>query len=81
MAQNLLKEVKPKRDDGSMGEEIPFSAMFDYVFDYETKYTLKHFFKHYMDFMQNADFIYYGVKAPENSHVRLWIDTSKPNLP
>lgn len=77
MAQDLLKEIKIKRDDGTFTDGVPFAAMFDYVFDYNTKYTLKQFFKHYMDYMQNADFIYWGPTKPQNQHTRIWIDTSK----
>lgn len=79
MAQNLLKEIRVKQDNGTMTDPVPMAAMFDYVFDPTTKYTLKQFFNNYMNYMQHADFIYYGSEKPTNEHVRIWIDTSENN--
>lgn len=76
----LLQDIAEKLDNGEMGRQVPFSSSFKNTVDTregKTHYTLAQFFDHYMNFMQNADFIYYGSNEPTNKHIKIWIDTSK----
>lgn len=78
--QDIVWSISEKQENGTLGEEKRIGTTFDYVInDKMDGYTLEQFFNHYMNFMQNADFIYYGVEKPTNTHTRIWLDTNNYN--
>lgn len=83
--KTLAYGIQQKTEVGQLYPDPPvnFGADFKDIVETEAKYghpyTLRQFFDNYMDFMQSADFIYYGTAAPSNSHVKIWIDTSTTN--
>lgn len=79
----VLWDVAEQQETGTPSSPVKIGVSFDNVIDTNNQtpnYSLTQFFKHYMDFMENADFIYYGAIEPKNKHVRMWIDTSQTNL-
>lgn len=80
--KTLLRDVSVKRDTGDLTSPVYVGTTFEDTIDSrrgKTPYTLAQFFDHYLNFMQNADFIYYGSVKPTNNHVKLWLDTSTNN--
>lgn len=81
MAQsNLVKKVAIKNEQGTIGTPYNIGADFADVVDSRSNkgnYSLQQFFDNYLDYMTNADFIYYGVSKPTNPKIRLWINTSE----
>ncbi len=83
MAQiSQLKDVSVKQDTGEMNGPYPVGVTFDNVVDSNRSkgnYSLRKFFDNYIDYMTTADFIYCGAEEPQNSHVKIWIDTAHSN--
>lgn len=80
--KTLLKDVSVKQDTGDMSSPTPVGVLFENVVDSRSNkgnYTLQQFFDNYMAYMQAANFIYYGTEKPTNTHIKIWIDTSKTN--
>lgn len=79
--KQLVVSVREKTDTGTLSEAVPFGVSFDNVVDTrkgQEHYTLAQFFDSYMKYMENTPFIYYGLTAPTNSHIKIWIDTNTP---
>lgn len=79
---NLVKTVAVKSEDGTLGSDFKIGAGFNEIVDDRAgkgNYSLAQFFDNYMDFMKNSFFVYYGTDEPANTHIPLWIDTSKSN--
>ena len=79
--KNLVKQVREKQEDGSMGSPYDIGSSFGNIVDDATGYSLAQFFENYMSFMQNTTFVYSGKTTPKNSHIGIWIDTNKPAYP
>lgn len=80
--QDILFDIWTKNDVGEIQKVIDAPSTFETTVDTRANkgnYSLAQFFDHYIEFMQNADFIYYGAEKPANVHNRIWIDTSKTN--
>lgn len=80
--KTLIQNAAVKLDTGGLSSPVPIGATFDNVVDTRIgkgNYNVAQLFDAVMDFFQTADFIYYGAEKPDNTHVRLWIDTSKSN--
>lgn len=78
----LVKEVAVKQDDGTLGSYQKLGGTFREIIDDRNNkgnFTLEQFFDNYLDFMQNTTFVYTGIDKPANTHVGIWIDTSKTN--
>ena len=78
-----LQNVAVKQDTGDVGTPVPISATFENVIDNREgkgNYTVAQLFDAFMDFITNADFVYYGAEPPANEHMRIWIDTAHKNL-
>lgn len=83
MAQkSLVQQVAVKQDNGTMSSMTNIGATFDNVIDSRIgkgNYSLTQFFDAFMEYMQSADFVYYGATEPLNHHHRIWIDTGHSN--
>lgn len=82
MSKNLVTQVAQKQDDGTLALHSTFGADFSNVVDNragKNNYTLDQFFDNYMNFMNNATFVYSGPDQPSNPHIGLWFDTSVSN--
>ena len=79
--KTLLLNLQEKADNGIMQPETPidFGVSFKNVIDMredKEHYTLEQFFDAFMSYIKETDFIYHGDTTPENSHTKIWIDTS-----
>ena len=82
VTRTYIKDVAEKQDTGVMGQTLDIGVPFENVFDQRLDkdgYNLAQFFDNYMDFITSAYFMYYGAEEPTNSHIKIWIDTSKTN--
>lgn len=81
--KSFIKKVGQKAKDGSL--TMPYSEFgvgFDNVVDTRSgkgNYSLAQFFDNYINYMNNATFVYTGKTQPTNTHVGIWIDTSSSN--
>lgn len=72
-------EVAEKQSDGTLGSYTPIGTSFNTVIDTSGTnggYNLKQFYDSYMKFMRETPFVYYGSVTPQNSHIKVWIDTN-----
>ena len=80
--KSVVKQVAIKQETGELGSPVDFAVDFENVINFTSgsanKETLADFYKSYISFMENTPFIYYGDSAPENTHIKLWIDTEHP---
>lgn len=79
----FVRKVAVKQQDGGLGSDNTIGATFSDVVDADrsgaTGYSLDQFFDSYMRFMKEANFVYAGDVKPQNSHIKIWLDTSVTN--
>ena len=73
----FVDRLYQKAEDGTVDQSssIKLGTFFSNVIADDKTYSLQQFYESYLAFIQNADFIYYGETAPQNSRIRIWIDT------
>lgn len=84
--RRLLKEVQVKTETGELSAPVKVGVESDNVLltnfkdSADNKYTLTQLVSNYKQFMDEADFIYYGDEQPTNPRIKLWIDTTQPEI-
>lgn len=78
----LVRKVAVKQSDGSLSADRTIGAVFTDIVDAErsgaTGYSLDQFIDSYLKFMSETPFVYVGNEEPDNSHIKIWIDTNTP---
>lgn len=87
--KTIVKEVSVKQSDDTFFGPTKIGASFQDVIDTDgvsidgevnKRFTLKQFYDNYLSFMDEADFVYYGVDDPTpNERIKIWIDTNHNN--
>lgn len=80
--KSFVKQVAQKNKNGQLINNTSIGVDFDSVVDIRSgkgNYSLAQLFDNYIDFMQNATFVYSGPTQPKNTHVGIWLDTSSKN--
>lgn len=78
--RKVITKVAEKIDeDGQLGENYGFLNTFANIVDTETGYTLSEFLDNYLQYMKENNFTIVSAEEPQNSHIKIWIDTSSTN--
>lgn len=82
--QEFLQSVSVKNVSGELNSPVLIGASFENVIDTrenKVPYTLAQFYDNVMEYFNRTHYLYYGKTEPNNTHNKIWIDTSETNQP
>lgn len=75
----ITKVVEKLDEDGTLGDDYGFLNDFSSIVDGETGFTLSEFLDNYLRYMRENNFTLVSAEEPQNTHIKIWIDTSTTN--